>query len=306
MLHLITTLGPKRADELGMILPHEHVFVDLRTPDKPGYGQGEAADVIALMSPEIEKARAAGVTALVECSAVGVGRRADILRAVSEATGFPIVAPTGIYREPWVPAWAHAASGDVLAAWMQRELEGTIERTGVQAGWIKLSAGDDGITPCEAKILAAAARASLATGAVIGSHTIRGRVVQDQLDIIEKVGGSPRRFIWIHAQNEEDFRVNTEMAKRGAWIEYDGIGGGQSDEFYVDRIRRMLDAGYGDQVMLSMDRGWYDPAQPGGGTPRPFTYLSEVLLPKLDAAGVDQATIRKLTCDNPFRAFARA
>ena len=31
MLHLITTLGPKRADELGMILPHEHVFVDLRT-----------------------------------------------------------------------------------------------------------------------------------------------------------------------------------------------------------------------------------------------------------------------------------
>ena len=32
MPSLITTLGPKRADELGMILPHEHVFVDLRTP----------------------------------------------------------------------------------------------------------------------------------------------------------------------------------------------------------------------------------------------------------------------------------
>ena len=86
--------------------------------------------------------------------------------------------PTGIYREPWVPAWAHAASEDVLALWMQRELEGEIERTGVQAGWIKLSVGDDGITPCEAKILRAAARASLATGAVIGSHTIRGRVVR--------------------------------------------------------------------------------------------------------------------------------
>jgi phosphotriesterase-related protein len=34
--------------------------------------------------------------------------------------------------------------------------------------------------------------------------------------------------------------------------------------------------------------------------------LSEVFLPKLAASGVDQATIRKLTCDNPFRAFARA
>jgi len=308
MPHLITTLGPKRADELGMILPHEHVFVDLRTPDRPGYGLGKAQAVIGLMGPEIEKAQAAGVTALVECSAVGVGRRADILKAVSQATGFPIVAPTGIYREPWVPAWAHAASEDVLALWMQRELEGEIERTGVQAGWIKLSAGDDGITPCEAKILRAATRASLATGAIMGSHSIRGRVVRDQLDIIERVGQTPRRFIWIHAQAEPDFALNLEHARRGAWIEYDGIGGAGGDEgdrFYIDRILRMLDAGFGDQVMLSMDRGWYDPALPGGGTPRPFTYLSEVFLPKLAAARVDDATIRKLTCDNPFQAFAR-
>ena len=28
--------------------------------------------------------------------------------------------------------------------------------------------------------------------------------------------------------------MNLEMARRGAWIEYDGIGGGKSDEFYVD------------------------------------------------------------------------
>ncbi len=313
MPHLITTLGPKRGDDLGMILPHEHVFVDLRTPDKPGYGLGNAQDVIRLMGPEIERIKALGVTALVECSAVGVGRRADILKAVSQVTGFPIVVPTGIYREPWVPAWAHVASEDVLAIWMQRELEGTtacpgvsgIERTGVQAGWIKLSAGDNGITPCEAKILRAAARASLATGAIMGSHTIRGRVVADQLDIIERVGQSPRRFIWIHAQNEADFTVNLAAARRGAWIEYDGIGGGQTDEFYVERVVRMLEAGFGDQVMLSMDRGWYDPAQPGGGTPRPFTYLSETFLPKLAVAGIDDATIRKLTCDNPFRAFAR-
>ena len=100
MAQLITTLGPKNADELGMILPHEHVFVDLRTWDKPGYAQADPADVIELMGPEIAKARAAGVTAIVECSTVGVGRRADLDRAVSEAADFPIVVPTGVYREP--------------------------------------------------------------------------------------------------------------------------------------------------------------------------------------------------------------
>jgi phosphotriesterase-related protein len=66
MAHLYTTLGPKRADELGMILPHEHIFVDLRTSNQPGYAEADPADVVALMAPQIEAARRSGVTALVE------------------------------------------------------------------------------------------------------------------------------------------------------------------------------------------------------------------------------------------------
>jgi len=306
MAQLITTLGPKGADEMGVILPHEHVFVDLRTWDQPGYAQADPDDVIRLMAPEIEKAKAVGVTAIGECSTVGVGRRADILKAVSEATNFPLLAPTGIYREPWVPDWAHDADEEELREWMTGELRGEIEGSGVQAAWIKLSAGDDGITATETKILRAAARAGAATNAVIGSHTIRGRVVRDQLAVVEAAGYTPERFIWIHAQAEPDFELNLEVARRGAWISYDGIGSEDSDDgFYVERIQRMLDAGFGDRVMLSHDRGWYDPAQPGGGTPRPFTYIGQQFLPKLRAAGADEATIRRLTQDNPFRAFAR-
>jgi phosphotriesterase-related protein len=37
----------------------------------------------------------------------------------------------------------------------------------------------------------------------------------------------------------------------------------------------------------------------------PFTHLCEHFLPKLQAAGVDEETIRKLTHTNPYRAFAR-
>jgi phosphotriesterase-related protein len=305
MGELITTFGPKRADELGMILPHEHVFVDLRTDDQPGFAQAEAADVIALMAPELTAARALGVTALVECTPVGVGRRADILKAVSDATAMPLVVPTGIYREPWVPDWAQAASEDALCDWMLGELNGQIEQSGVRAGFIKLSAGDEGITDCEAKILRAAARAARATGAAIGSHTIRGRVVRDQLDIVEACGYTAARFIWIHASAEPDFALNLEMAQRGAWIEYDWIGDPATDADFIDRITRMLDAGLGERLLLSHDRGWYDPAQPGGGTPKPFTYISQHFLPKLSAAGLDDASIRMLTHDNPFRAFAR-
>ena len=223
----IATLGSKGADELGVLLPHEHVFVDLRTwtsrvtprPIPPPWSHSWVRR---------SRAQAADITAIVECSTVGVGRRVDIDRAVSAATGFPLVIPTGIYREPWVPRWAHEASEDALYEWMLRELSDEVAGTGVQAGWIKLSAGDDGLTTCEIKILRAAARAAQETNSVIGSHTIKGRVVRDQLDIIEAAGVTPDRFIWIHTQAEADLDLHLEIARRGSWIEYDAIG---SDDF---------------------------------------------------------------------------
>ena len=301
---LITTLGAMTRDQLGMVLPHEHVFVDLRTPDQPGYAEAEPADVVRLMAPEIERIKALGITALVECTTGGVGRRADFDLAVSQATNFPIVVPTGNYREPWIPDWVATANEAQLEAWMLRELTERFDEADYRAGWIKLSAGDDGITPLEAKILRAATRAAIATGAVIGSHTIKGRVVMDQLDIIAAEGGDPRRFVSIHSQAEPDFSLNLAVAERGAWIEYDNIGW-VDDEVLLPRVLGILEAGRGAQMLLSHDMGWFDPAQPGGGTPKPYTHLSEVFLPKLRAAGVDEATIIQLTHANPFEAFAR-
>jgi phosphotriesterase-related protein len=302
MTNIPTTLGPRSSAELGLILPHEHIFVDLRTWDTPGYAQAEGEHVIQLMAPEITKAQAAGVTAIVECSTIGVGRRADIDRAVSEATHLPVVIPTGVYREPWVPDWVQDASEAHLAEWMLSELQGEIEDSGVQAGWIKLSAGDDGLTACETKILRAAATAGRETNAVIGSHTIRGRVVRDQLNIIAAMGYAAERFIWIHTQAEPEFALHLEMARRGAWLEYDAIGNQDEDDLL--NIQRLLDAGLGDHLLLSHDRGWYDPALPGGGVPKPYTYLPDQFLPKLRAIGVAEATIHQLTHANPYRAFA--
>ncbi|KFL31523.1 esterase [Devosia riboflavina] len=304
MRYIYSTLGKLSSEQLGMILPHEHVFVDLRTPDKPGYAQAEAADVLALMVPQIEAIKALGVTALVECSTGGVGRRADLDLAVSLATNFPIVVPTGNYREPWIPAWVYDASEDELFGWMLAELTTNIEQTGFRAGWIKLSAGDDGITPLETRILRAATRAAVETGAVIGSHTIRGSVVMDQLDIIEALGGSAERFISIHTQAEPDFELHRAVAARGAWIEYDNVGSVPVEES-ADLVLRALDAGLGNQLLISHDRGWYDPAQPNGGVPKPYTVVSTELIPLLRTRGVSEDTIIQLFHRNPFNAFSR-
>ena len=301
---LHTTFGPLGRAELGMILPHEHVFVDFRTPDQPGYGEAEEGAVVAALLPRFAELKARGITAFVECTPTGVGRRADLDLAVSRAAGVPIVVPTGSYREPWVTPFVREASDVQLEAWMRRELTERLDEAAFRAGWIKLSAGDDGISPLEDRILRAAARVAAETGAVIGSHTIRGRVALEQIDILESEGCAAGRFIWIHTQNEPDLGLHDAAAARGAWIEYDHVGRAPDDEVRA-LILRALEQGHGRQLLLSHDLGWYDPAKPGGGEQRPYTHLSDVMLPLLREAGVAVETLAGLTQDNPFEAYAR-
>jgi len=305
MPRLISTLGPIGPERAGIVLPHEHIFVDLRTPETPGHAEAGTEDVVEAMTPLLEEAREAGIGAIAEASCVGVGRRADVLRAVSEAAAMPLLAPTGIYREPWIPRWAHDESEDGLFDWMVSELIDGIEQSGVRAGWIKLSAGDDGLTPCESKVFRAAVRAGMEAGATVGSHTLRGRVVLEQLRILDSLGLDPGRFIWIHAHVEEDFSLNLEVARRGAWIEYDAIGSPDSDALAVERVLRLLDADLGKRVLLSQDRGWFDPGKPKGGEKKPYAYLVKEFIPKLRAAGVGDGMVGALTRENPFRAFER-
>jgi phosphotriesterase-related protein len=290
-----------------MILPHEHIFLDFRTWDQPGYGEAQIDDVIAAMTPEINKARAAGISLIVETTPVGLGRRPDILHRLSETTGFPFLLATGCYGGPWSPPWVHAASEIELTDWMLSELNEKIEGSDATAGWIKLSFSDDGPTATEMKLLRAAVKAARETNSTIGSHTVHGAVAFEQLDLLEALAYPLERFIWFHTNREPDFQFHLEAARRGAWIEYDGIGRptpkGGPDENYIKLILRALDAGIEDHLLVSHDRLGYDPATGTVWTPS-YSYINDIFIPKLVMAGVQSYTIHRLTRDNPFQAYA--
>jgi phosphotriesterase-related protein len=326
---LITTLGDLALPETGVILPHEHIFLDVpRQPSDPEWELMQVEDVVEVMQPELENARASGVATLIDAGSPSLGRRADIIVAVSRAARLPVVVPTGFYLDHSIPEWARAASEEELRDWMVGELVGGIEEADVKAGWIKLAASDGGLTDHERKCLRAAARAGAATEATIGCHSPTGIVARDALDIVERLGYRAERFVWIHADHESwlhadherGWVLREELARRGAWVEFDTIGhprpegvpgpeddAAHSDMMHVAVIQQMLDAGLGDRILLSMDSGWFDPRRPDcrAGCIRGYTYLSETFLPILHNTGVDEATIDKLTRENPFHAFAR-
>ncbi|WP_369069078.1 phosphotriesterase family protein [Kineococcus terrestris] len=301
---LRTTLGALAADDLGLVLPHEHLFVDFRAADVPGFAQASPEEFSALAAPLLTAAAAAGVTALVECTPPGLGRRADLIGDVSRATGVPVALATGVYREPWVPRWVYEADDAALEDWMVRELVEGVDDSRVPAAFIKVSADEEELRPVEERVLRAAARASARTGALVGTHTTGGAVLLRQLEIALAEGMSPDRFLSIHTQTIHDAGVRRAVLERGAWIEFDDVGQGP-DGTTLDLVLTTLEAGYGDQLLISHDAGWFDPALPGGGEPRPFTHLTESFLPALRGAGVDEGTVDRLCRRNPFRAFAR-
>jgi phosphotriesterase-related protein len=305
--HMHTLTGPVLGSDLGLVLPHEHIFVDLRGPTAPDYAQADAEAVIALMKPYLDAAWTAGVTAFIECTPPGVGRNLPILRRVAEITPIRILTPTGIYREAFNTLAIRSLSIDALADIWIRELTEGIENTPIRAGFIKLAMSDNGPTDIEIRNLEAAAKASQATGAVIASHTANGAIMRVELRVLEKAGLSLDRFIWVHADAEPDQAFHLEAASRGAYVEFDAIGTRPDPTAQLNFTTALIEAGYTNRILLSHDAGWYEPGQPGGrpsGGVRGFTALVDEFLPRLRSRGIQEDIIHQITVVNPFEAFA--
>ena len=303
-----TIKGPIEIDALGFVLPHEHLFTDLRGPWGPNYAQGEPSAVVKVVEPYLAEACAAGVSALVECSTMGVGRNLSVLRSLAEVTPIHIIAPTGVYRDAYIPESLRETSEHDLAELWTRELMEGIDGTSIRAGFIKLAMSDDGPTALEIRNLKAAVKASQNTGAVIASHTIGRKIARKEMDVLEEAGLDLHRFIWVHAQTEPDISILEDAARRGAYLELDSVGAPyQPQAELLETTIALIKAGFADQILLSHDAGWYNPAR-ADGLPdegyRGYTALAMDFIPALLQRGITQEQIRLITVNNPSNAFA--
>jgi phosphotriesterase-related protein len=303
-----TTVGAISSSEAGLMLPHEHIFTDLRGPDQPGYGQENADEVSRVMKPLLVEAKAAGVDTIVECTTIGVGRNVQVVARLARESGVHVVVPTGVYgRANFAPAAYRGMSEAELVKWMVGEIRDGIEGSGIKAGFIKLASSQEELKPLEERYLRAAARAAKQTGVAIASHTTSGAVAVRQADILEQEGLDLDRFIWVHAQSETDSSFRERLAARGVYIELDSIGSNPADDAkLIDAIKELILAGHSNRILLSHDAGWYNPGQPNGGTQRGYTYLTKTFVPKLRINGLDEKTIQLLIRANPQRAFGLA
>ena len=303
-----TVLGPIAAAAFGFALPHEHVLCDFIGADKTGRDRWNVDEVAGAILPNLQQLKARGVTGFVDCTPAYIGRDPRVLRKLAQHTGLHLVTNTGYYGgadDKYVPKHAYEESAAQLAARWVAEWKNGIEDTGVKPGFIKIgvdevSPTDKRLSDIDAKLVRAAARASRQTGLSVTCHTGGGPAGHAAAVLFAEEKGDPARFIVAHSDGH-GHEINRKIAALGSWVSFDGIGYRPLEEHL--KIVQPLLGKHADRILLSMDHGWWWVGEPKGGNIRNYNYLSDTFLPALRKAGVADAVIRRLTVENPARAF---
>ena len=300
-----TLTGDVSPESLGRILIHEHLCVDWgEMVGRPKMLSFDYDEMVDRMVGKLDGLYQVGFGAMVECTPYGCGRYLDLYKDVAKRSPVRIIGSTGFFHDSWCPIHpiAGALDVDALTDLFSREITEGMGDTLIKAGMIKCATGEGRISPNEAKILRAAARARKATGCPIITHTSKGMGLE-QLDIFENEGLSAEEVIVSHIDSLD---YAEQMLRRGANLSIDRIGSQDHypDEHWVHIVSAAVHMGYVRQIMLSHDAVVFACAIdefPIENAFDDYTYIATVFLPKLQRAGVTDEQIGIMLEENPQR-----
>jgi phosphotriesterase-related protein len=331
-----TVLGPVDPDLAGRVLMHEHLLCLLPGPWQSGGPRGQEAfaeEQVAVAVSALSGLAAHGVGTVVDVSPYGdagrdpAGANVTLLQEISRRSGLHVVAGTATYREEFSPDWVRQASAEVLTARFIADATTGIGGTGVRAGLLGEQPTSEGrVTAHEERGLRAAARAHLATGLAISTHTTHGTMALEQIAILREEGADLTRVVIGHLDQQPDLDYVRRVLHHGVTVAFDSVGkqvwdvrvapggAGEPDGEFAKKAIRRADAGrarrlarlaaegYAGQIVLSHDLvGVQVPMNAGTHGRWGYRYLSAVFLPLLESQGVTRAQIEQMMGANPKR-----
>jgi predicted metal-dependent phosphotriesterase family hydrolase len=301
-MYIQTVDGPVEPGSIGWTLTHEHTFLEMWATDGHGFiGQTRDEDVLAA---ELQAFADAGGSCLVDQTPGGSGRDPLGQRRLSARTGVKIVTGCGWYTEPYYPLeddLARRSTADIAQS-LIAEIEGGFGSTGVRPGIIgEIGTSQGWVSPLEERVHRAAARAQIATGLPLATHTLYHSAGAAQMALFDEEGVDPARVCMGHSDTWPSVDYGTQIARWGGYVSIDNIGhqAGDHERRVRDMVLGLIEAGYAERVLLSQDVGQVSELRSRGG--RGYTYVSEFFLPALREAGVPEETIEMMTVTNPRR-----
>ena len=333
MAKIRTVLGDKDPAEMGHILPHEHTFVRLLAAESD---HASVFDREKAVEEGAAKLRAVnteqGVSGLVDCAPYDLGRDMGLLVGLSRASGWDIIAATGIFGVWGYPAYWEGQGDAAIEEFFTREIEEGAVDEGVRCGVIKVgtrlrphekpaapvSCRDRLLSDQDRRVLKAAARVQGKIGVPITTHTDRrdwrlGNVGLEQIETLTGAGAHPEKCIIGHASHTSNLGYIVEVLEKGCYVAFDTIG---IEIVVKDRTKAamvigLIGLGYEKRILLSHDLhiqevGRVPESGPNAGLKYApdYGYIQRVFVPWLREAGVSEEAIRQVTVENPKRAFA--
>jgi phosphotriesterase-related protein len=317
MTFVRTVLGDIPPATLGITYAHEHLVIDGGRPVEL-YPDFLLADVDRAVD-ELTPARALGLDAVVDAMPCDAGRNVRKLAEISRRSGVHVIAPTGLHLAKYYPPdhWSVTGDQDTLGAMFMADIEDgidandyagpVIDRTGHRAGVMKIAGSEDGLTPLEAKVFAAAGAAHRATGCPILTHCTEGTAALEQIELLARHGVDPGHIVLSHTDKIVDRGYHRAILETGACVEYDQSfrwGAGRPNGT-LTLLEWMLEDGFGDQLMLGLDAARQGYWSTYGGSPG-MTYLLGAFADAMDDRGIGADDRRRIFVANPARAYSFA
>lgn len=320
MAEIQTVTGPIDASALGTTLMHEHLLIGYPGWESDTINPGPSRDEMrAACADRIAEMQDLGVASMLDPCPNDLGRDVELMAEMSARTGLQIICATGLYKqaEGGVPYWHFRGQfepiADAMAELFIKEIEDGIGETGVRAGIIKVGTGTGEVTEHEKHILEAAAKASIATGAPITTHTDQGTLGDAQQAILIGHGVPAHRIIIGHSCGTSDHDYHMGLVRGGSYLGFDrfGLDMIHPDAERVASLLRLVEAGAGRNVVVSHDSVWCWRGRPfppelGGAMAEVWnpTHFQTRIAPQLLAAGATQSQIDAFLVDNPRRFFS--
>jgi len=325
--------GPVAPHEMGLTLPHEHVFANLsRTEPRDGF-----LTVWEERRDDLERFAAIGGRTLWDMTngelsehaapvylepdtalrqqnpTTGSRSVANVLatKAMAEETGLTVILGTGHYFEEYLDsAWFDRTPTNRIADHLVADLLDEIPGTGVRAGFLGEIASDlPVITAAEERSFRAAGRAAAETGAMVSTHAPTFPTGEAQIDLLVAEGVDPERIVVGHSDTVKDVRYSLDLLRRGVFVQYDCMMavkvGGHIAVHELDRrvqyLATLVERGYGSRVLLSHDVSQRSHQAAHGGPG--LTFLFEEFRDAAISAGIDPDALRAMSIENPRRAM---
>lgn len=340
MTRVTTVTGPKDSTDLGITLTHEHLINDASSWAEPTALPGINAEEFLhrrvstdilwelrndpfsnldncrlddsdLALSEIERYSALGGRTIIDTTSISSGRNLGALKSLSELSGVTIIAGTGYYLDPSLPASFSSLRAEDVAEVIITDLSKGVD--GIRPGIIGEIGVSAEFTEFERTSLSGAFMAQRVSGLPIQVHLPgwfrRGHEV---LDMAEAHGVDPRTVVLCHmgpSGSDRDYQL--DLLRRGAWVQYDMIGmelfyadqGVQcpTDDENAERLLSLVEAGFGDQLLISQDIFLKSLLRTYGGPG--YGHILQYFVPRLRRHGADHTIIDQLLIDNPRALF---